>query len=131
MENTFTQAHARALLTIIAEQSFYWDPARGEMYQPEAKLHLAVLGQALTDLLFLYTPAPQESCFNEKRKYASAMVKHRGYIREASDALDFLTTKRLNHSVGPLGVEASWVRRMVKGWVNSNRPSTQIKEAAK
>lgn len=91
---------AGVLTKMIAEQCSYWDPSAEAMTTPEARVLMAVVGRAISDLLGRHSP--------EKDQH-----------KRAEDAFDFIFSARLTDYTNLLGLSSEWVKMVVGAWLTT------------
>jgi len=89
---------AGVLAKMIAEQCAYWDSSAEAMTAPEARMLMAVLGRAISDLVGLNSQEKEEH-------------------RRAEDAFDFIFSARLTDYTNMLGLSPEWVKTRVEAWL--------------
>jgi hypothetical protein len=93
-----SKRQAGVVTKMIAEQCLYWDSSVEAMTIPEARVLMAVVGRAISDLLGLKSQQKEEH-------------------KRAEDAFDFIFSSRLMDYTNMLGLSSEWVKTVVKAWL--------------
>jgi len=110
-------AQGRVIAKLVAQQCSFWDGGTQQVTNPCARLFLAVIEQALIEIPNRFQLAPDPGAYKDDNRFRTACYEWASRKADARDAWDFIMSDRVEGFTDLLGIEANWLRRMVKKWM--------------
>jgi len=114
---TLLHTEARAIGRYISRQSPYWNYSSEELTSPPARLLIAIIEEALSDLTTACAVKPAREKYKGKKQYEVGVASWEETQRLGSESWEFLMSDRLDLYTEPLGLETKWVQQIIRRWV--------------
>ena len=108
---------ARAISRYISRQSEYWNHSSEELTSPSARLLIAVIENALSDLATACNAKLERGRYKGKKQYEAGVASWEETQRLGSESWDFLMSDQLDLYTEMLGLETKWVQQIIRRWV--------------